>query len=81
MQDATTFINWLEGFLDASKNSLTPAQIKEIRKKMKEIKGNSPSFMALYDSGCSTSTNNLINDEFLREVESRKGAATMEELA
>lgn len=80
MQDSTTFINWLEGFLDASKNSLTPAQVKEIRKKMKEVKGTSPSFMAIYDSGCTTSTNNALNDEFIREVESRKHAATMEEL-
>lgn len=80
MQDATTFINWLEGFLDASKNNPTPAQIKEIRKKMKELKANSPTLMAIYDSSCSTSTNNALNDEFLKEVESRKSAATMEEL-
>ena len=80
MQNANSFINWLEGFLDASKNNVTPAQIKEIRKKMKEIRESSPAIVALYDSNCTTTTNNQINDEFLKEVESRRNAATMEEL-
>jgi hypothetical protein len=34
MNTAQDFVNWLEGFLDACKNSPSPQQIKEVRKKM-----------------------------------------------
>ena len=34
MNTAQDFVNWLEGFLDACKNSPTPQQIREVRKKM-----------------------------------------------
>jgi hypothetical protein len=34
MNTPQDFVNWLEGFLDACKNSPTPQQIKEVRKKM-----------------------------------------------
>ena len=34
MNTAQDFVNWLEGFLDACKNSPTPQQIKEVRKKI-----------------------------------------------
>jgi hypothetical protein len=84
MLSSNSFINWLEGYLDASKNTLSSAQVREIRKKMKEVKESTPDIsnplIALYDSSCVTSTNNPANDEFIREVESRKGATTMEEL-
>ena len=32
METADKFINWLEGYLDASKNRLEPGQIRKIRK-------------------------------------------------
>ena len=34
MNTPQDFVNWLEGFLDACKNSPTPQQIREVRKKM-----------------------------------------------
>jgi hypothetical protein len=34
MNTAQDFVNWLEGFLDACKNSPSPQQIREVRKKM-----------------------------------------------
>ena len=34
MNTPQDFVNWLEGFLDACKNSPTPQQIKEVRKKI-----------------------------------------------
>jgi hypothetical protein len=34
MKTAQDFVNWLEGFLDACKNSPSPQQIREVRKKM-----------------------------------------------
>jgi hypothetical protein len=34
MNTPQDFVNWLEGFLDACKNSPSPQQIKEVRKKM-----------------------------------------------
>lgn len=75
MKNANSFLEWLEGYLDASKNKLSEAQVKEIRKKMKEVTVSSKT-VALYDS-----SNNLqANDDFIREVESRKFASTMEDL-
>lgn len=38
MNTPENFINWLEGFLDACKNKPTAPQIKEIRKKISDIK-------------------------------------------
>lgn len=37
MNTAQDFVNWLEGFLDACKNSPTPQQIKEVRKKISAL--------------------------------------------
>ena len=37
MNTPENFINWLEVFLDASKNNPTPQQIKEIRKKISAL--------------------------------------------
>lgn len=34
MNTPQDFVNWLEGFLDACKNSPSPQQVKEIRKKI-----------------------------------------------
>jgi hypothetical protein len=34
MNTPQDFVNWLEGFLDACKNSPSPQQIKEVRKKI-----------------------------------------------
>ena len=40
MNTPQDFVNWLEGFLDACKNSPTPQQIKEVRKKMAALPTN-----------------------------------------
>jgi hypothetical protein len=37
MNTPESFINWLEGFLDACKNKPSAQQIKEIRKKISEL--------------------------------------------
>lgn len=37
MNTAQDFVNWLEGFLDACKNSPSPQQIKEVRKKISAL--------------------------------------------
>ncbi len=37
MNTPQDFVNWLEGFLDACKNSPTPQQIKEVRKKISAL--------------------------------------------
>lgn len=37
MNTAQDFVNWLEGFLDACKNSPSTQQIREVRKKMAAI--------------------------------------------
>lgn len=37
MNTAQDFVNWLEGFLDACKNSPTPQQIKDVRKKISAL--------------------------------------------
>ncbi|CAB4159001.1 hypothetical protein UFOVP699_52 [uncultured Caudovirales phage] len=37
MNTAQDFVNWLEGFLDACKNSPSPQQIREVRKKMTSL--------------------------------------------
>ena len=36
MTDSEKFINWLDGYLDACKNNIRPAQIRFIKKKIKE---------------------------------------------
>lgn len=51
MERSEKFINWLEGFLDASKNKINVAQIKEIRKKIKEYHEQEKNdLMPLYDT-------------------------------
>lgn len=51
MTQSEKFINWLEGYLDASKNSLNSNQIKEIRKKISEYNKNTVSqTIPLWDS-------------------------------
>lgn len=85
MTNSDKFINWLEGYLDASKNKLTSSQIREIRKRIKdyhsiysaygnEWRNDSP-FINGYE-------NNLtpLNEEYLNEIEKHKSASTMEEL-
>ena len=37
MKTSNDFVNWLEGFLDACKNSPSPQQVKEIRKKISTL--------------------------------------------
>jgi len=92
MNNHITFVSWLEGFLDATKNNLTAPQVREIRKKINEVKQNSSKLpQPFWESNLSlessipslgdTDENNLeVNDEFLKEIERRKNASTMEEL-
>lgn len=94
MNNSEKFINWLEGYLDACKNTLDTTQVKLIRKKMKEAvpqiavgitynPSTSASFTSpivpLYD-GLNASQHD-IDPEFLKEIEKNKNASTMEELS
>jgi hypothetical protein len=75
------FVSWLEGYLDACKGKPTPNQIKEIRKKIKELHENTPKnaeIIPIYDSSNTKSENYT---EFLKEVESKKSASTLNELS
>jgi hypothetical protein len=94
MTNSEKFINWLEGYLDACKNTLDPSQVKTIRKKIKEcstgvvtgitysphIYGNGTSTsVPLYDSFNQSSAHEM-DPEFLKEIEKNKNASTMEAL-
>ena len=37
METPEKFLSWLEGYLDATANTLTPKQVKEIRRKITEV--------------------------------------------
>jgi hypothetical protein len=51
MNTPENFINWLEGFLDACKNKPTAQQIKEIRKKISDLRStNGEMYTALWNS-------------------------------
>ncbi len=95
MTNSEKFINWLEGYLDASKNNLTANQIKEIRKKITEYNKNTATeTVPLWDSANAytysyvdgntkpyTKTYSTpVNEDYLREIEKNKNASTMEEL-
>jgi hypothetical protein len=92
MERSEKFINWLEGFLDASKNKINPTQVKEIRKKIKEYHEQEKNdLMPIYDTlstwgqfegGALRNTvkEPEVNAEYLKEIEKNKAAATMEEL-
>lgn len=79
MTSSERFINWLEGYLDACKNNLTPNQVREVRKKLVEVKKeSSENLIPLYDSV--SSNNPMLNEEFIRAIEENKHASTLEEL-
>ena len=92
MNNSEKFINWLEGYLDACKNSLDINQVKLIRKKMKEVAPQiavglsynpftsavTAPIVPLYDS--LNAPQHEIDSEFLKEIEKNKNASTMEEL-
>ena len=83
MQTADKFINWLEGYLDASKNKLEPNQVREIRKRIlvyhKEPKA---AVTPLWDStDHSISNNSRLNEDFIQAIERNKNASTMEDIA
>lgn len=86
---SSKFINWLEGYLDASKNKVTPNQVKEIRKKIAEYRAErEKELIPLWDSSYNEFPLNSINslnksaahEEFLNEISKNKNASTMEEL-
>jgi hypothetical protein len=90
MQTADNFINWLEGYLDASSNKLTVNQVKFIRKKIEEVRLTNVGPQLLFDSRQPLQiTERLTNpvkpqasyDEFIKEVERNRGATTLEELS
>jgi hypothetical protein len=86
------FINWLEGYFDASKNKITTNQVKEIRKKITEYRSESRRQdeilwnVSAYNVDAQlakTSTdfhNHSLNEEYLNEIEKNKNAATMSDL-
>jgi hypothetical protein len=95
MTNHQNFVNWLEGYLDACKNKLSAPQIKEIRKKMSEIKEDSLSEMytSLWNSEMPPAqikdfpTVTLVTpkkdepcEEYLEAIEKNKNASTMEDL-
>ena len=84
MNHSEKFINWLEGFLDACKNSPTQAQVKEIRKKLTGVRATSSNIVPLYDTISTSSTletlNPQIHAEFIQAIEDHKNASTLEEL-
>jgi hypothetical protein len=94
MENSEKFINWLEGFLDASKNRLNSSQIREIRKKIKDYHEQEKNELTpIYDSLSNWgniplngfSKTDFIkkteeNAEYLKEIEKNKNASTMEEL-
>lgn len=86
---SSKFINWLEGYLDASKNKVTPNQVKEIRKKIAEYRvQRERELIPLWDNsydGIPLNSFNSLNksaahEEFLNEISKNKNASTMEEL-
>jgi hypothetical protein len=90
MQNSTTFVNWLEGFLDGCGNTPTPKQMKEIRKRLSEISNHqgmipmwetNPQTISLVQPLTSTfGKNPEANEEFLQAIEESKNASTMDEL-
>jgi hypothetical protein len=85
METADKFINWLEGYLDASKNRLEPGQVREIRKRITSYhKETREVTIPLWDSAYAAAfntPNNQLNEEFIREVEKNKNASTMEDIS
>lgn len=82
MTHSEKFINWLEGYLDACKNSLSPAQIREIRKKLNETRNTtSNQIMPIYDAYSTTLNNYQMDEEFIKAIEENKNASTLEELS
>ena len=92
MNNSEKFINWLEGYLDACKNTLDVTQVKIIRKKIKECSSRvatgiiqppvhytyTGNAIPLYDSFNQSS--HEMDPDFLKEIEKNKNASTMEEL-
>jgi hypothetical protein len=70
MNTSQDFVNWLEGFLDACKNSPTPQQIKEVRKKIAALPTSKDRVMAnritgeMYNPLWNTSTGVVPADHF-----------------
>jgi hypothetical protein len=82
MTQSEKFINWLEGYLDACKNSLTPAQIREVRKKLNETrKDSSNQIVPIYDNYVAHTNNYPVDEEFIKAIEENKNASTLEELS
>jgi len=51
MDTTQDFVNWLEGFLDACKNTPSPQQVKEIRKKISALPKSKDRFQVNRASG------------------------------
>lgn len=82
MTEAEKLISWIEGYLDASKNSLTSNQVREIRKKMIEYHKKSQfNLRSPISTGVQLNLDSQpINEDYIKAVEKCKSATTMEEL-
>ena len=81
MQTSEKFMAWLEGYLDASKNTLTTPQVKEIRKKISEYQKMQKSQVLIpLNEPAYYPSQPPIDEEFLKEIERNKNASTMEAL-
>ena len=84
METADKFINWLEGYLDASKNRLEPNQVREIKKRILSYhKEKKEEMTPIWDStNYSIPLNNSrLDEEFIQAIEKNKNASTMEDIA
>jgi uncharacterized protein YktB (UPF0637 family) len=78
MNSEEKFINWLEGFLDGTKNQLNASQIKEIRKRISEFNKNKESTITkLFEKNEKDPSQ---NSEFIDEVKRLSNSGTLEEL-
>jgi len=94
MNSHEKFTNWLEGLLDACKNKPTVQHVKDIRKKLENLKVEEraanilnlqvPSFrnptFGLGQAQEGSVEKFIDDDDFQRAIEKNKTASTMEEL-
>ena len=78
MKTSNDFINWLEGYLDACKNKPSTNQLRVIRKKMTEVSSIGKTLSPIFGNG--SDVTEIPNPEFLKEINARAHAGTMEQL-
>lgn len=76
------FIDWLEGYLDALKNNVSKANVRTIRKKMKESNGTTLKFISLNDSpSADEQLAQELDPEYLAAIAEKADSSTMDELS